>query len=262
MLSRYIRGMSTVIALANQKGGVGKTTSAVNISACLADQGRKVLLIDLDPQGNATQGLGFNKSELRYHTYLCLLQQDPIEHCIHSTEFENLYLIPSNSDLAAAEIELIEMEKREFILKKCIEPILKDFDFIIIDCPPALGLLTVNGLVSAHKLIIPLQCEYYALEGLKELLHTVIRIRNNFNPKLKILGILLTMYQHTNLSKQVVREAQQHLGNSVFKTIIPRNVALSEAPSYGKPIIYYDKKSTGAQAYIELTKEILKHESE
>ncbi len=252
--------MGVIIAFANQKGGVGKTTSAVNVSACLGNEGYKTLLIDLDPQGNATQGFGFNKYELKHTTYSVLLDL-PIQEAIQNTEFKNVSIIPSNSSLAGAEVELIDEENRVFRLKSKAEQISYLFDFIIIDCPPALGLLTINGLVSAHKVIVPLQCEYYALEGLGELLKTVKRIKDNFNPILEISGILLTMYQHTNHSRQVVAEVQHHLGNKVFQTIIPRNVTLSEAPSHGKPIIYYDGKSSGAQAYIALTKEIIARES-
>ncbi len=254
--------MGVIIAFANQKGGVGKTTSAVNISACLGQSGYKTLLIDLDPQGNATQGLGFNKHTLEHTTYSTLLLDIPIKNIIKNTDYSNVFIVPSNRELAGAEVELIEVENREYRLKTTIEPIINDFEFIIVDCPPALGLLTINGLVCARKVIVPLQCEYYALEGLGELLQTVKRIRENFNPNLEILGILLTMFQHTNLSRQVVSEVQQYLGSRVFQTIIPRNVTLSEAPSFGKPVIYYDGKSIGAQAYIALTKEIISRESQ
>ncbi len=253
--------MGVIIAFANQKGGVGKTTSAVNVSACLGNEGYKTLLIDLDPQGNATQGFGFNKHGLEYTTYSVLIGA-PLQNAIQNTEYKNVSLIPSNSALAGAEVELIDEENREYKLKSKIEPLIQCFDFVIIDCPPALGLLTINGLVSAHKVIVPLQCEYYALEGLGELLKTVKRIRDNFNSVLEISGILLTMYQHTNHSKQVVVEVRQYLGSKVFQTIVPRNVTLSEAPSYGKPVIYYDGKSLGAQAYIALTKEIISRESQ
>lgn len=252
--------MGTLIALANQKGGVGKTTTAVNISACLGKEGYKTLLIDLDPQGNATQGVGFDKSKLNRTVYDILSNDYPITAIIKPSSYPNLYLAPSNRELAGAEIELVEVDNRESKLKEKVLPIKDKFDFIIIDCPPALGLLTVNGLVCAEKVIIPLQCEYYALEGLGELLQTVLRIRENFNPKLKILGIVLTMFQHTNLSRQVENDVRTHFKNIVFQTVIPRNVTLSEAPSYGKPVIYYDEKSSGALAYIKLTKEILDRE--
>lgn len=252
--------MGTLIALANQKGGVGKTTTAVNISACLGKEGYKTLLIDLDPQGNATQGIGFDKSKLNRTVYDILSNDYPITAIIKPSSYPNLYLAPSNRELAGAEIELVEVDNRESKLKEKVLPIKDKFDFIIIDCPPALGLLTVNGLVCAEKVIIPLQCEYYALEGLGELLQTVLRIRENFNPKLKILGIVLTMFQHTNLSRQVENDVRTHFKNIVFQTVIPRNVTLSEAPSYGKPVIYYDEKSSGALAYIKLTKEILDRE--
>lgn len=252
--------MGTLIALANQKGGVGKTTTAVNISACLGKVGYKTLLIDLDPQGNATQGVGFDKSKLNRTVYDILSNDYPITAILKPSSYPNLYLAPSNRELAGAEIELVEVDNRESKLKEKVLPIKDKFDFIIIDCPPALGLLTVNGLVCAEKVIIPLQCEYYALEGLGELLQTILRIRENFNPKLKILGIVLTMFQHTNLSRQVENDVRTHFKNIVFQTVIPRNVTLSEAPSYGKPVIYYDEKSSGALAYIKLTREILDRE--
>ncbi len=252
--------MGTLIAVANQKGGVGKTTTAVNVSACLGKEGYKTLLIDLDPQGNATQGLGFDKSHLDGTIYTAISGEQPLSNIIKRTSYANLYLAPSNRELAGAEIELIDLENREHKLKEKVLPLKNDFDFIIIDCPPALGLLTVNGLVTAEKVIVPLQCEYYALEGLGELLQTILRIRDNFNPDLKILGIVLTMFQHTNLSRQVEIDVRAHFENIVFQTVIPRNVTLSEAPSYGKPVIYYDDKSSGAIAYINLTREILSRE--
>ncbi|MCX8064996.1 MAG: AAA family ATPase [Candidatus Hydrogenedentes bacterium] len=252
--------MGTLIALANQKGGVGKTTTAINISACLGKEGYKTLLIDLDPQGNATQGLGFDKSQLNGTVYTILSGDHSLSSIIKPTSYPNLYLAPSNRELAGAEVELIEVDSREYKLKEKVSPIKNNFDFIIIDCPPALSLLTVNGLVCAEKVIVPLQCEYYALEGLGELLQTVLRIRDNFNSNLKILGIVLTMFQHTNLSRQVESDVRTHFEHIVFKTVIPRNVTLSEAPSYGKPVIYYDEKSSGAIAYAQLTREILDRE--
>ncbi len=253
--------MGTLIAIANQKGGVGKTTTAVNISACLAREGFKTLLVDLDPQGNATQGVGFDKSQLNKTIYTVLSGEHSFLDIIKPTQYPNLYLAPSNRELAAAEIELVELENRESKLKENLLPIKNNFHYIIIDCPPALGLLTINALVCAEKVIIPLQCEYYALEGLGEMLHTINRIRENFNPSLKVLGIALTMFQHTNLSREVESEMRTHFQNIVFQTVIPRNVALSEAPGYGKPVIYHDIKSSGAIAYLNLTREIIARES-
>jgi chromosome partitioning protein len=249
--------MGRVIAIANQKGGVGKTTTAVNLSACLAAAGRKVLLIDLDPQANATQGVGVNKKTLEESIYDVLVNKTPIQTVIRHTEMSNLDLVPSVNELVGAEVELVDMGAREFLLRQAIARLRQDYAFIFIDCPPSLSLLTLNGLVAADGVIIALQCEYYALEGLSELLQTIKLVRENLNPGLAVYGVLLTMFQHTNLARMVVEDVRGHLGKKVFDTVIPRNVALGEAPSFGKPIIYYDLKSAGAQAYMALAKEVI-----
>lgn len=251
--------MARILAVANQKGGVGKTTTAVNLAACLAEAGRKVLLVDLDPQGNASQGVGVDKNALDHTIYDALVEQFPISQVILPTEHENLALAPSHRDLVGAEIELVNEGDREYRLRNALEPIREHYDYILLDCPPALGLLTLNGLTAATGVIIPLQCEYYALEGLSELLHTVILVRDNMNPNLNVRGVLLTMFQHTNLSRQVVEDVRSHLGGKVFETIIPRNVSLSEAPSYGMPIIYYDTRCAGSLAYRALAEEVDAH---
>ncbi len=250
--------MARVIAIANQKGGVGKTTTAVNLAACFADEGRRVLLIDMDPQGNASQGVGVDKNACEKNIYNVLVEGMPCSEVVTGTMQETLWLVPSHRDLVGASVELVNEEEREFRLRKAIEPLREEYDFIIVDCPPSLCLLTLNALVASYEVIIPLQCEYYALEGLSELLHTVIVVRQNLNPRLIVSGILLTMFQHTNLSKSVVDDVRDHLGASVYKTVVPRNVSLSEAPSFGAPIIHYAKKSAGAQAYMALAEEVKK----
>lgn len=252
--------MGKVIVIANQKGGVGKTTTAINLSSFLASFGKKVLIIDVDPQANATSGLGFDKKELPESIYNCLIGEKSPTEVMVKTKIENLYIIPSNIHLAGAQVEMIEMENREFRLRKVIQ-ILKDkFDFVIIDTPPSLGILTLNGLVAADTVLIPLQCEYYAIEGLSQLLNTIKIVKKRLNPRLEIEGILLTMYDsRTNLSSQVVSDVTNYFKDKVFKTIIPRNVKLSEAPSYGMPINLYQPDSTGASSYREFSKEILKN---
>lgn len=248
--------MSHTIAVLNQKGGVGKTTTAINLGAYLARSGKSVLLIDFDPQGNATSGLGIDKNELELTTYEVLLSNEQADKAIKETETVGLNLLPTNANLAAAEVELVSREDRELLLKKAIGHL--NYDFIIIDCPPALGLLTLNALAAANWLLIPVQAEYYALEGLSQLLSVVQRVRAGLNTKLELLGVVITMYDsRTSLSEQVYDELQKHFGDKVCKTIVPRNVRLAEAPSYGRPIVDHDKWSKGARAYKQLTKEIL-----
>lgn len=249
--------MGRVIVIANQKGGVGKTTTAVNLSACLAESGHRSLLIDLDPQGNATSGLGVNKAKIENALYDCLINDVPMPRTIIGTGLENLRLVPSNTDLVGAQLELRDLDRSEYRLRDAIETVRSSFEYIFIDCPPSLSLLTVNGLVAADEVLITLQCEYYALEGLSELLQTVILVRDNLNKGLKLQGVLLTMYQHTNLSKQVVADVRNHLGDKVYDTIIPRNVTLSEAPSFGQPVLKYDGRSAGALAYRALARELI-----
>jgi len=249
--------MAHVIAVTNQKGGVGKTTTAVNLAASLAETGLRVLLVDLDPQGNASQGVGIDKNAIEKTLYNALVEGTSVLDMIMPTEYEGLFLVPSHRDLVGAEIELVGEQGREFRLREVLAPVRDRYGFVILDCPPALGLLTLNGLVACTGVIIPLQCEYYALEGLSELLNTVILVRDNMNADLVVKGVLLTMYQHTNLSRQVMEDVRNHLGSKVFDTCIPRNVSLSEAPSYGMPVIHYDKRCAGAQAYRQLAREVL-----
>ena len=253
--------MSRIIAIANQKGGVGKTTTAINLASCLAEAGKKVLTIDLDPQGNMTSGLGVNKNELENTVYELMLDECSIKQCIRSNIYDNLCLIPSNVNLSAAEIELIGVKDKEYILKNEVEWIKDDFDYIIIDCPPSLNMLTVNGMTTADSVIVPIQCEYYALEGLSQLLHTINLVKERLNPRLTIEGVVFTMYDaRTNLSLQVVENVKNNLNQQIYKTIIPRNVKLAEAPSYGLPITIYDGKSAGAESYRQLAQEVIQHE--
>lgn len=250
--------MGKVIALANQKGGVGKTTSAVNLAACLAAAEKSTLLIDMDPQSNATSGVGVEGKKLEHSIYDALIDGSSIESLLHDTELETLKLIPSNIKLVGAEIELVNREKREFALRGTISEIRKNFEYLIIDCPPSLGLLTINSLTAADSVIIPIQCEYYALEGLTQLLNTIRLVQKQLNPSLAIEGVLLTMFDpRLNLSKQVADEVNKYFGDRVFTTIVSRNVKLSEAPSYGKPIILYDISSRGASNYMDLAQEII-----
>jgi len=249
--------MSRVIAVANQKGGVGKTTTAVNLSAAIAEAGKSTLLVDLDPQGNASQGMGVDKNACEHTVYNALVDHTPLDAIIVATRYDRLSMAPSHRDLSGAEIELVEEEHREYRMRAALEAVRERYDIIVIDCPPSLGLLTLNGLVAADEVLIPLQCEYYALEGLSELLQTIIQVREHFNSRLHVSGVLLTMYQHTNLSKQVVEDVRSHLGDKVFETIIPRNVSLSEAPGFGLPIFYYDKRCIGAKSYAALAQEVL-----
>lgn len=251
--------MGKIIAIANQKGGVAKTTTAVNLSSCLATLGKKVLLIDIDPQGNASSGVGINKvtSNIRC-IYDVIVNNVPISKVILSTEIDNLFILPATIQLAGAEVELVSAISREVKLKKALEPIKSEYDFIFIDCPPSLGLLTLNALTAADSILIPIQCEYYALEGLSQLMNTVQLVQKHLNPNLKIEGAVLTMFDaRTNLSIQVVDEVKNYFKEKVFTSIIPRNVRLSEAPSFGQPIIIYDPKSKGAEMYMELAKEVI-----
>ncbi|MBL7157482.1 MAG: ParA family protein [Candidatus Omnitrophica bacterium] len=246
------------IAICNQKGGVSKTTSSINISACLAEKNKKVLLIDLDPQSNATSGIGIDKHSVTSSIYNVLHEQASIDSIILPTAIESLKIAPSSLGLTGAEVELVNLMSREYRLKRAIDSIKSQYDFIIIDCPPSLGLLTVNALTAADSIIIPVQCEYYALEGLSQLMSTITLIRHNLNSNLKIEGVLLTMADYrTKLTKEVIEEVKKFFTNKVYKTIIPRSVKLTEAPGFGKPIILYDKTSIGAEAYRNITKEIM-----
>ncbi len=252
--------MGKIIAVANQKGGVGKTTSAVNLAASLGDRGKRVLLADTDPQGNSTSGVGVDRRSCQCSAYEVLVGGAKAQEALVQTEFKNLSLLPSNMDLAAAELELASRENREAVLKNALGAVRGDFDYILIDCPPSLGLITTNALTAADTLLIPIQCEYYALEGLSQLMNTVRRVKRQYNPLLDIEGVLLTMYDgRLNLTQQVVEEVKKYFPRKVFKTVIPRTVRLSEAPGFGQPALYYDKGSRGAQAYRELAGEILKN---
>ena len=255
--------MSRIIAIANQKGGVGKSTTAINLSACLAEQNQKVLAIDIDPQGNTTSGLGIDKEEQENTVYELLIGECELSECILSTEFDNLSIIPSNVNLAAAEIELIGVDEKEFILKNQIAKVRDDYDYIIIDCPPSLSMLTINAMTTADTVLVPIQCEYYALEGLSQLMHTIDLVQQRLNPNLEIEGIVFTMYDaRTNLSLQVVENVKRNLHQSIYKTIIPRNVRLAEAPSHGIPINVYDSKSAGAESYRLLAEDVMHREDE
>jgi len=250
--------MGRIIAITNQKGGVGKTTTAVNLGACLAQAGKRVLIIDIDPQGNATSGLGVNRTNLEHCIYDVLINGVGIQEVVLATNVEGLFLVPATLQLAGAEIELVSLIAREVKLKKALEKVKDDYDYILIDCPPSLGLLTLNSLAASDRLLIPIQCEYYALEGLGQLMHTIQLVRKHLNPELDLEGVLLTMFDaRTNLSLQVVEEVKEFFKDKVFKSIIPRNVRLSEAPSHGQPIILYDNRSKGAEMYVELAGEVI-----
>jgi chromosome partitioning protein len=250
--------MEGVIAIANQKGGVGKTTTAVNLSACLADLGHNVLLLDIDPQGNASSGIGIDKKMIKTCIYDTLINEIPVEKVIYKSKQKTLFVIPATIQLAGAEIELVPTISREVRLKTVLEPVKKKFKFIIIDCPPSLGLLTLNALTASDYILIPIQCEYYALEGLGQLVNTINLVKKHLNGALKIGGVLLTMYDaRTNLSSQVAEEVRNYFGDLVFDSVIPRNVRLSEAPSYGESIIDYDPRSKGAEVYKTLAEEVL-----
>lgn len=257
--------MSRMIAVANQKGGVGKTTTSINLSACLAEKGKKVLLVDMDSQGNTTSGLGLEKNELENTIYEVLRDEVSINDAIIEIEdcFGNLSLIPANRNLAGAEIELITAENMQYILKEKLAPIRDQYDFIILDCPPALGMLTVNAMTASDSVLVPIQCEFYALDGLSQLIYTIELIQKNLNPNLYIEGVVFTMFDaRTNLSLQVVENVKDNLNQNIYKTIIPRNVRLAEAPSYGMPITEYDPKSKGAEAYTEFAEEFIELEEE
>lgn len=255
--------MSRIIAVANQKGGVGKTTTTINLSACLAEKSKNILTIDIDPQGNTTSGLGVDKNVVENTVYELFLEECSLEECIQSSVMEGLSVIPSNINLSGAEIELISMENKEYFLKNKLDEIKDNYDFIIIDCPPSLNLLTVNAMVAADTVLVPIQCEYYALEGLSQLMHTIDLIKERLNPRLEIEGVVFTMYDaRTNLSSQVVQNVKENLNKKIYKTIIPRNVRLAEAPSYGMPINLYDSRSAGAEAYRYLAEEVIEREDE
>ncbi|KJY48200.1 Sporulation initiation inhibitor protein soj [Bombilactobacillus mellis] len=254
--------MARVISLANQKGGVGKTTTTINLGACLAEIGKQVLVIDIDPQGNATSGLGIKKVDVAQDIYDVIINELPLQKTIMKTEHSGLDIVPATIQLAGAEMELTSMMARETRLKEALLPIQKDYDYILIDCPPSLGQLSINAFTASNSIIIPVQSEYYALEGLSQLLNTIRLVQKHFNPNLAIEGVLLTMFDaRTNLGTQVVQEVQSYFGDRVYKTIIPRNTRLAEAPSYGLPIIDFDRKSRGAETYLQLAEEVVKNDA-
>jgi len=255
--------LAKVIAIANQKGGVGKTTTAVNLSSCLAYKGKKVVIIDIDPQGNTTSGLGIDKKVIDKSIYDVIINDINIENALMKTAVDNLYICPSNIQLVGAEVELVSVISRETRMKAAIEEIRKKYDYILIDCPPSLGLLTLNALTAADTILVPIQCEYYALEGLSQLMNTVKLVQRHLNPSLDVEGVVLTMFDaRTNLSIQVVEDVKKYFRNKVYRTVIPRNVRLSEAPSFGLPIILYDPKSKGAECYLDLAQEVIDYSQE
>lgn len=252
--------MGKVISIANQKGGVGKTTTTINLSACLAEAGKRVLVIDMDPQGNTTSGLGIEKDEAENTIYEVILRTVDIKDAIIKDIFDNLDIISSNVNLAGAEIDLIDVDNREYILKDSLAEVKDNYDFIILDCPPSLSMLTVNAMTASNTVLVPIQCEYYALEGLTQLMHTINLVKKKLNKKLELEGVVFTMYDsRTNLSLQVVENVKDNLQEKIYKTIIPRNIRLAEAPSHGLPINIYDKRSTGAESYRNLAQEVIKH---
>ena len=253
--------MGRIIAVANQKGGVGKTTTSINLAACLAEKGKKVLAVDMDPQGNLTSGLGVDKDSVEKSIYELIIGEVDIKEVINKEVLENLDIIPTSIDLSAAEIELIGVDDKEYILRNAIDQVKDQYDFVIIDCPPSLSMLTINAMTTADSVIVPIQCEYYALEGLSQLIHTVELVKDRLNSKLEIEGVVFTMYDaRTNLSLQVVENVKDNLQQNIYKTIIPRNIRLAEAPSYGLPINKYDLKSTGAESYMRLADEVIERE--
>ena len=253
--------MGRIIAVANQKGGVGKTTTSINLAACLAEKGKKVLAVDMDPQGNLTSGLGVDKDSVEKSIYELIIGEVDIKEVINKEGLENLDIIPTSIDLSAAEIELIGVDDKEYILRNAIDQVKEQYDFVIIDCPPSLSMLTINAMTTADSVIVPIQCEYYALEGLSQLIHTVELVKDRLNSKLEIEGVVFTMYDaRTNLSLQVVENVKDNLQQNIYKTIIPRNIRLAEAPSYGLPINKYDPKSTGAESYMRLADEVIERE--